>query len=292
MSNYYIDFEFIEGFHKPLFSKRRHFIDMISVGIVCEDGREYHAVSNEFNPKDANVWVKRNVLDKIELDFYRQESTYAKTYHPDSLTLKNFIKWYGKSNFEIANEIIDFVNFGIEPVINSITKSDCWAEEFYPKEFKYIRGNNTKIPDAWHKTGVDGKGIERNKKLIYNQPKFYGYYSDYDWVLFCSLFGKMMDLPKGFPMYCLDLKQSLDEVVDNMNQLQLSKFVVSSNTGKWTTNEIPKSIIDIKNWSRESKLELLKSQQGYPKQENNHNALADAKWNKQLYDFINSITNV
>lgn len=42
-------------------------------------------------------------------------------------------------------------------------------------------------------------------------PEFWGYYADYDWVVFCQLFGSMMQLPKGFPMYCRDLKQLLDE---------------------------------------------------------------------------------
>lgn len=39
------------------------------------------------------------------------------------------------------------------------------------------------------------------------KPEFWGYYSDYDWVAFCQIFGTMMDLPKGWPMYCRDLKQ-------------------------------------------------------------------------------------
>lgn len=30
---YFLDTEFIEGFHKPLFGKRRHFIDLISIAI-------------------------------------------------------------------------------------------------------------------------------------------------------------------------------------------------------------------------------------------------------------------
>ncbi len=38
-------------------------------------------------------------------------------------------------------------------------------------------------------------------------PEFWGYYADYDWVALCWLFGTMMDLPKGFPMFCMDLKQ-------------------------------------------------------------------------------------
>ena len=42
-------------------------------------------------------------------------------------------------------------------------------------------------------------------------PEFWGYYSDYDWVVFCQLFGDMGSLPKGWPYYCSDLRQSLDE---------------------------------------------------------------------------------
>lgn len=43
------------------------------------------------------------------------------------------------------------------------------------------------------------------------QVQICGYYCDYDWVAFCWLFGSMIDLPKGLPMYCWDLKQFLDE---------------------------------------------------------------------------------
>lgn len=41
----------------------------------------------------------------------------------------------------------------------------------------------------------------------WHKPEFWGYYCDYDWVNFCWIFGKMIDLPNGYPMYCLDLKQ-------------------------------------------------------------------------------------
>lgn len=37
--------------------------------------------------------------------------------------------------------------------------------------------------------------------------RFIGYYADYDHVLLCQLFGRMADLPKGYPMYTFDLKQ-------------------------------------------------------------------------------------
>lgn len=39
------------------------------------------------------------------------------------------------------------------------------------------------------------------------QPQFWAYYASYDWVALCQLYGTMMDLPKGWPMFCRDLRQ-------------------------------------------------------------------------------------
>lgn len=41
-------------------------------------------------------------------------------------------------------------------------------------------------------------------------PLFFAYYADYDWVAFCQLWGKMVDLPKHFPMLCYDVRQFAD----------------------------------------------------------------------------------
>ncbi|WP_424185105.1 polyadenylate-specific 3'-exoribonuclease AS [Actinokineospora sp. G85] len=40
-------------------------IDLVSIGVVDEDGREYYAVSTEFDPDRAGPWVRANVLDKL-----------------------------------------------------------------------------------------------------------------------------------------------------------------------------------------------------------------------------------
>lgn len=40
-----------------------------------------------------------------------------------------------------------------------------------------------------------------------NDIRFWGYYCDYDWVLFCQQFGTMVALPNEFPKFCMDLKQ-------------------------------------------------------------------------------------
>lgn len=76
--------------------------------------------------------------------------------------------------------------------------------------------------------------------------EFYSYYADYDWVLLCSLFGRMIDLPKGFPMYALDIKQMMHE--DGFGK-------------EWKNEFCPE-----------------------PKEE--HHALTDAIWHKKLYDTI------
>lgn len=44
------------------------------------------------------------------------------------------------------------------------------------------------------------------------EPEFWGYYADYDWVVFCQLFGAMINLPKGWPMFCRDVIQLCKEM--------------------------------------------------------------------------------
>ncbi len=226
MAKYFIDFEFIEGFHKPLFGKRRHFIDLISIGIKCEDGREYYAISTEFNHKDASEWVKKNVIRKLP------------PRHFNGFNIDEARLW--KSNQRIANDILSFVFPELLPM-QSVT--------------------------------VDITGTLPTWFVPKKTPEFYGYYSDYDWVLFCSLFGTMMELPKGFPMYCIDLKQILDEKIGNN---KLSKF-------GWDikTSDACQTL--------EQKLMVVKSSITYPKQSDEHNALADANWNYELYKFLQRI---
>lgn len=43
-------------------------------------------------------------------------------------------------------------------------------------------------------------------------PQFWAWYADYDWVVFCWLQGRMIDLPRHWPKYCRDLKQVFDQL--------------------------------------------------------------------------------
>jgi hypothetical protein len=207
---YFIDTEFIEGFNKPMLGKRRHFIDLISIGIVAEDGREYYAISTEFNPKDADDWVRKNVISKLP-DRYVD-------YHDSPRRKRESLLW--KSNSTISFEVQQFMN---------------GTDAFFGKDF----------------------------------PEIYAYYADYDWVVFCSLFGRMIDLPKGFPMYCRDLKQMMDEKVTGFTN------------SDYFTHFHQKEPLTF-----DEKLKLYKSGPKFPQQENEHSALDDARWNKKLYEYI------
>ncbi|MCZ9308290.1 polyadenylate-specific 3'-exoribonuclease AS [Corynebacterium uberis] len=77
-------------------------IDLVSVGIVAEDGREYYAVSAEFDADAANTWVRENVLDKLP--------------SPDSPV------W--KSRRQIREEILSFVTTTAD---GAPTKPELWA---------------------------------------------------------------------------------------------------------------------------------------------------------------------
>ena len=258
---YFLDTEFLEGTQKTLFSKSKPTIDLISIGIVCEDGREYYAISKDFNLKEAwnrydlkkantsdnhtmndikVYWLRDNVLKPIYLELLEKELGYGYSRHEfytstafkmigsDYKQFKYLIKKYGKTNKQIAEEIIEF----------------CTVNE--------SRGNGIL------------EQVEGFKDTLNRTIEFYGYYSDYDWVVFCWLFGKMIDLPKGFPMYCIDLQQESDRIYN------LKKEEYIKRGGKNFINKLSNHL-------------------DYPKQTNEHNALADAKWNFELYKFLKTL---
>lgn len=172
--NYFLDTEFIEDGKT---------IDLVSIALVCEDGREFYAESKEADLSKASVWVHENVISNL---WHKQ---------PDKSEFNAWIRDGGvgglMSRAEISSAIKGFLN---------------------PEEL-------ADIP----------------------KPVFWGYFADYDWVVFCQLFGTMMQLPKGMPMFCNDIKQ----LCDSHGNPRLPE------QGK-----------------------------------GEHNALADARWNKQAYYFL------
>ena len=142
---YWLDTEFIEDGKT---------IDLISIGIVAEDGREYYAQSVEYDESKASEWVKEHVLETLPLC----PCCGHKCNHEDQLTGQcRSKKCMWRTRAAIRDEVLTFLD------AESPTKLELW-----------------------------------------------GYYSAYDHVAFCQLFGTMMDLPQGFPMYTRDIKQWCD----------------------------------------------------------------------------------
>ncbi|WP_420124056.1 polyadenylate-specific 3'-exoribonuclease AS [Nakamurella sp.] len=56
VARYFYDCEFIEDGRT---------IELVSIGVIAEDGREFYAVSTEFDPGRASAWVRGHVLDKL-----------------------------------------------------------------------------------------------------------------------------------------------------------------------------------------------------------------------------------
>lgn len=121
---YFFDTEFIE---------QPNTIDLISIGIVAEDGREYYAENWAIPWNKANGWVLDNVKPHLKGGEWELD------------------------RFQMRKDILAFA----------------------PPEEK---------------------------------PVFWAYYGAYDWVVFCWLFGAMVDLPKGYPMYVRDIKQWCDQL--------------------------------------------------------------------------------
>lgn len=118
---YFLDTEFIEA---------PNHLDLISIGIVAEDGRSLYYESSEVDWSRASQWVLDNV--KPHLSGPRTDKA------------------------SIAERIDSFIAGG-------------------------------------------------------SAPEFWGYYCDYDWVALCWLYGTMMSLPNGWPYFCRDLRQALND---------------------------------------------------------------------------------
>lgn len=357
--NYFIDTEFLEGVQEPkwlilkgrlgnwLIGKPKPTIDLISIGIVEEDtpmfsnrigktdkfnrGREYYAISKDFNLKEAwnryqmkqvygdarnrypdgvkEYWIRENVLKPIWIDLfllYEVDFTFlkGKAYdafeqelkegkHDKLFTFKSFkalVNRYGKTNKQIAEEIKEFCKLKVTKYGTLISSAKYPGGFAFTPDEKLIFDREEALIEVRKR---DEEERNRNvpmfrvsllEKEVDVTPTFYAYYADYDWVAFCWLFGNMMDLPKGFPMYCNDLKQMLDEKVNSLSTEKITEIVYGKDVMKHDVFKYA----DNPSFNV-TKLNSLKLAKNYPKQENEHSALDDARWNKELYKFLKNL---
>jgi hypothetical protein len=55
----------VRYFYDLEFGDTASVVTLVSVGVVAEDGREYYAVSSEFDPDAVHPWVAQNVLPQL-----------------------------------------------------------------------------------------------------------------------------------------------------------------------------------------------------------------------------------
>jgi len=178
---YYLDTEFIEDGRT---------IDLLSIGLVADDGRELYLCNSEWDrtsdPRRAKplVWVLEHVVP------------YLGAHSPEG-----DIPW--RSRADIRDAVEAFI--GVAP-----TAPEIWA-----------------------------------------------YYASYDWVAFCQLFGRMVDLPRGYPAYCRDLKQ----LIADENRRRESRILLP--TPQELTSKMPSVTHNA-----------------------SHHALFDARWNRDVHQLV------
>ena len=209
MTKYFVDSEFDDDGQT---------IDLISIGIVADDGREYYAQSCEFNVNGANAWVWQNVFPHLRVCPY---------------TAKPLTNLYVdiQDHSRIGKCTPQFHLGGLSDYVTKQIESGRYQECPW-RTREQIRDEVKAFCDP-----------EK-----YGRPEFMGWCCSYDHVVLCQLFGTMMDIPAGWPHYIRDLQHILDD----------------------------RSIVD----------------EELPQQENGvHNALADARHIKRLWEYVEDCSN-
>jgi hypothetical protein len=123
-------------------------IELISIGMVADDGREYYAVNRGMPVRRIrkHPWLMENVVPSLP-----NAPGDARLYQPKRW-LFNYASPYVFTRSQIADGVRRFIQ---------------------------------KTPE----------------------PELWAWYGAYDHVVLCQLWGAMIDLPKGVPMWTNDLKQ-------------------------------------------------------------------------------------
>ena len=117
---YFFDTEFVEDFYEMIPGKKRHFIELISIGIKAEDGRELYRISNEYDYNEASPWVKKNVIKPMYNELSPADQRRWK--------IEEFHKHVGASKEQIAKDVLNFVML---PFIGSSKDPDIQFYAYY-----------------------------------------------------------------------------------------------------------------------------------------------------------------
>lgn len=145
----YYDTEFIEDGRT---------IELISIGMVSDDGREYYAVNSDapWDRVRKHDWLMRNVWPHLPLRGHKS----------------GLVTVGGKTEVRLTDPgVVDTRNTQVKP--------------------RWVIANE--VRDFIQATGPD--------------VQLWADYGAYDHVTLCQLWGRMIDLPDGIPMWTHDLRQ-------------------------------------------------------------------------------------
>lgn len=262
-------------------------IDLISIGIVDEKDNELYLISNEFNLSEAwgryqmkqvygdarniypdgikEYWIRENVLKPIFNQLVMTDRKGLRIITKDWDTgennftrrnLKKLLSAYGSSREDIKEKILKFTE--PDPHTRLISKEG----EEVGDVMIYIY--NTPEADEWRKEHPGYTQIDPTPMELWAD------YCAYDHVVLCWVFGLMIELPSYFPMYTNDLEQLKNRVYNKMKTKHAELKTQGADVGVFLNN--------------------IKEHPGYPVNKGAHDALQDARWNRDLYNFLITVT--
>jgi hypothetical protein len=98
----------------------------------------------------------------------------------------------------------DGTEFYAESGEADLSKANPWVREHVLPYLGRWDGQDNLLPPLSRHVIAERFLAFANEK---GRPEFWAYYADYDWVALCQLYGRMIDLPEGWPKFCMDLKQ-------------------------------------------------------------------------------------
>lgn len=112
--------------------------------------------------------------------------------------------WFDTEFFE-NGRIIDLISIGLVREDGATYYAETEISRQLADRTDWLRHNV--LPHLTGKQRIRAYIAKEIVAFAGERPEFWAYYADYDWVVLCQLFGTMMDLPKEWPMFCLDVKQ-------------------------------------------------------------------------------------
>jgi len=123
-------------------------------------------------------------------------------------------QWFLDTEFDEDGKTIELISIGL--CSNEGHEYYAVSREFDPLHCnEWVRRNvlNQLPPTGdplWKSRAVIRDEISALVRSGRGTPIFFADYASYDWVVLCQLFGKMIDLPPDWPMFCRDLRQLIE----------------------------------------------------------------------------------